>query len=70
MEASTSELTAAAFDTKRAILSKRDMYGRLYSSAGDELPAERPLHLFARWYGFSLTFPNCEIYGDAGEGSG
>ncbi len=44
--------------------------GRLYDSAGDELPTERPLHLFARWYGFSLTFPNCEIYEDAGEGRG
>ncbi len=44
--------------------------GRLYDPSGEELPTEQPLHLFARWYGFSLTFPKCEIYGEAGEGSG
>ncbi len=43
--------------------------GRLSDPAGDELPTERPLHLFARWYGFSLTFPKCEIYGDRKEGN-
>ena len=39
--------------------------GRLYDPSGEELPTEQPLHLFARWYGFSLTFPGCEVYGDA-----
>jgi hypothetical protein len=24
--------------------------------------SEKPMQLFSRWYGFSLTFPNCEIY--------
>lgn len=24
---------------------------------------EQPLQLFTRWYGFALTFPNCDIYG-------
>ena len=37
--------------------------GRLYDAHGAELPVIQPLHLFARWYGFSLTFPSCEIYG-------
>ena len=23
---------------------------------------ERPMQLLSRWYGFSFTFPNCEIY--------
>jgi len=23
----------------------------------------RPLQLFSRWYGVSLTYPNCDIYG-------
>ena len=23
----------------------------------------RPLQLFARWYGISLTYPHCDIYG-------
>ncbi len=36
--------------------------GRLYDAHGAELPVRQPLHLFARWYGFSLTFPSCEIY--------
>lgn len=39
--------------------------GRLYDPLGAELPTAQPLHLFSRWYGFSLTFPNCEIYGEA-----
>ncbi len=25
---------------------------------------ERPLQMFSRWYGFSATFPVCQIYGD------
>lgn len=25
---------------------------------------ERPFQLYTRWYGFSFTFPGCEIYGD------
>lgn len=29
---------------------------------GDSLPTKRPLQLFQRWYGFSLTFPGCKIY--------
>ncbi|MCF6137456.1 DUF3179 domain-containing protein [Alkalihalobacillus berkeleyi] len=23
---------------------------------------EKPMQLFTRWYGFSLTYPNCEVY--------
>lgn len=41
--------------------------GRYYDPSGEELPTEQPLHLFARWYGFSLTFPGCEVYGDSDE---
>ena len=41
--------------------------GRLYDAYGTELPTTQPLHLFSRWYGFSLTFPRCEIYGGANE---
>lgn len=41
--------------------------GRLYDPSGTELPIGHPLHLFVRWYGFSLTFPGCEIYGEAEE---
>ena len=28
---------------------------------GKRQSAERPQQLFTRWYGFSLTFPGCEI---------
>lgn len=28
----------------------------------------RPLQLFTRWYGFSYTFPGCQIYGDSRAG--
>ena len=44
--------------------------GRLYDANGVELPVERPLHLFNRWFGFSLTFPKCEVYGTAGGTAG
>jgi hypothetical protein len=27
-------------------------------------PARRPQQIFTRWYGFSLTFPGCEVFGD------
>jgi hypothetical protein len=29
---------------------------------GDLRPMRRPLQLFQRWYGFSITFPGCDIY--------
>ena len=29
---------------------------------GDPVEFERPNQVFTRWYGFSLTFPNPEIY--------
>ena len=37
-------------------------------SSGDDVPyaeftdGRRPLQLFTRWYGFSYTFPDCEIF--------
>lgn len=33
---------------------------------GDVLPTKRPLQLFQRWYGFSITFSGCKIYAAAG----
>jgi hypothetical protein len=35
---------------------------RLYDGQGSLLPMNRPNQMFARWYGFSYTFPNCDIY--------
>jgi len=38
--------------------------GLLYNESGDRVEAEAPLQVFTRWYGFSLTFPATEIYGE------
>jgi hypothetical protein len=39
--------------------------GVMYDGAGDKADLERPLQVFTRWYGFSLTFPETEIYGES-----
>ncbi len=36
----------------------------LYDPDGTRAEAARPLQIFTRWYGFALTFPHTEIYGD------
>ena len=36
----------------------------LYDPDGSRVQAARPLQIFTRWYGFALTFPHAEIYGD------
>lgn len=38
--------------------------GVLYDPDGSRVKAARPLQIFTRWYGFALTFPHTEIYGD------
>ena len=43
---------------------------RLRISKEDGIPAAvwedgtRPFQIFPRWYGFSLTYPGCEIHGE------
>ena len=37
--------------------------GVLYDHYGRRLKVERPQQLFSRWYGFALTFPRAEIFG-------
>ena len=37
--------------------------GVLYDQDGRRLKGERPQQLFSRWYGFTLTFPGAEIFG-------
>jgi hypothetical protein len=39
--------------------------GLLYDSSGNRTASDVPLQVFTRWYGFSLTFPDTEIYGAA-----
>ena len=36
----------------------------LYDADGTRAEATRPLQIFTRWYGFSLTFPGAEIFGE------
>ncbi len=38
--------------------------GVLYDADGERASGDRPLQVFTRWYGFSLTFPGTEIYGE------
>jgi hypothetical protein len=36
----------------------------LYDADATRAEAARPLQIFTRWYGFALTFPDAEIYGE------
>lgn len=38
--------------------------GMLVESDGSSNPLEQPLQIFTRWYGYALTFPGSEIYGE------
>jgi hypothetical protein len=37
--------------------------GLLFSARGKRREVKRPQQIFTRWYGFALTFPGCEIFG-------
>lgn len=37
--------------------------GVLFNRGGKRQTAERPQQVFTRWYGFALTFPGCEVFG-------
>ena len=39
--------------------------GVFHDASGGRVQIERPRQIFTRWYGFSLTFPETEIYGDS-----
>lgn len=36
--------------------------GVVHDGSGERLEVDRPLQVYTRWYGFSLTFPEPEIY--------
>lgn len=38
--------------------------GVLHDASGKKVDGVRPLQVFTRWYGFSLTFPETEIWGE------
>jgi hypothetical protein len=37
--------------------------GVLYDSAGNRRTGDLPQQIFTRWYGYSLTFPGAEVFG-------
>ena len=39
--------------------------GVFHDPSGERAQIERPHQVFTRWYGFALTFPETEIWGDA-----
>jgi hypothetical protein len=38
--------------------------GVLLDEQGNRLEAERPQQIFTRWYGYALTFPGSEVFGE------
>ena len=40
--------------------------GIRFEADGSRADRGRPLQVYTRWYGFSLTFPESEVYGDGG----
>ena len=38
--------------------------GTLHDARGNPLESERPQQIFTRWYGYSLTFPGAEVFGE------
>ena len=38
--------------------------GVFHDPSGERAQIERPHQVFTRWYGFALTFPETEIWGD------
>jgi hypothetical protein len=70
----TQSMTPAAMfvEAESATVAEREVHldtgevvrsGVLYDSKGVRIDAERPQQLFTRWYGYALTFPGAEIYG-------
>ncbi len=39
--------------------------GVFHDTSGERAQIERPRQVFTRWYGFALTFPETEIYGES-----
>ncbi len=62
--AERTDATTATWDGDVLRLSNGDRIeqGILYGPDGSRKTRTRPLQVFTRWYGFSLTFPETEIY--------
>ena len=72
VEAETSTPAAIFVDAKSATLQGKEVRldngtvvraGLLFDRNGKSRKTERPLQNFTRWYGFALTFPGCEVFG-------
>ena len=72
MDQSTFTPAAMFVDASGATMEDRDVRldsgavirnGLLYDGADNLVEAEQPQQLFSRWYGFSLSFPQPEIFG-------
>ncbi len=61
---STAERVWWEDDVLRFSTGERIENGIRFAEDGTPVEVERPLQLFTRWYGFSLTFPGTEIYGE------
>ncbi len=68
----TSTPAALFVESKTAKLQGNDIHidnggvirsGRLLDRKGRSQTAERPQQVFTRWYGFALTFPGAEVFG-------
>ena len=62
--AEVTDASGATWDGAILRLSNGDRIedGVLYGPDGARKDRNRPLQVFTRWYGFSLTFPETEIY--------
>jgi hypothetical protein len=60
------ETSSARIEGRDVLLDngRRVNAGQLIDGDGLTTALERPKQIFTRWYGFSLTFPGPEIYGE------
>ncbi|HLB30379.1 MAG TPA: hypothetical protein VJN91_02530, partial [Gammaproteobacteria bacterium] len=74
VDPATTTLVALFIDSAQARLEgaeillgngQRVRAGRLVDADNAPVATERPQQIFSRWYGFSLTFPDPEIYESA-----
>lgn len=72
IDASSATPTALYADAQSARVEGREIRldtgavvrtGTLFDADGNRLDSERPQQIFTRWYGYALTFPGSEIYG-------
>ena len=58
--------TGLQWDQRKLRLDTGDVLGAgvIVNRSGNRRTPERPSQLFTRWYGFSLTFPGCEVFGN------